>query len=78
MMTKRSSGERIVIPSALPTAHSLVRGSEAAKLVPNMACSKSTLGPLGSSERKQRILVADDNADMCEYLDFILRPHWEV
>jgi len=43
-----------------------------------MDWSKSTLGPLESSERKQRILVADDNVDMCEYLGVILRPHWEV
>ncbi|HKO47359.1 MAG TPA: response regulator, partial [Polyangiaceae bacterium] len=43
-----------------------------------MDWSKSMLGPLESRERKQRILVADDNVDMCEYLGVILRPHWEV
>ncbi|MEI9949014.1 MAG: ATP-binding protein [Pseudomonadota bacterium] len=34
--------------------------------------------PHESDERKQRILVVDDNADMSEYLGCILRPYWEV
>jgi signal transduction histidine kinase len=51
---------------------------DAAERVTTIDWSKSMLGPLESNERKQRILVADDNADMCEYLDYILRPHWVV
>src|SRR6187549_3423959 len=77
-MSERSSAERIAIPDEPSDADRLVRAGEAAKLVTTMDWSKSTLGPLESRERKQRILVADDNVDMCEYLGVILRPHWEV
>jgi hypothetical protein len=32
----------------------------------------------GASEERRRILVADDNADMREYLVRLLRPYWTV
>src|SRR6187551_3858978 len=77
-MIERSSAERIANPGEPPATERLDGGDDAARLVTTMDWSKSTLGPLGPSERKQRILVADDNVDMCEYLGVILRPHWEV
>ena len=77
-MIKQSSAERNANPAEPSATERLVGGSAVAKLSSTMDWSKSTLGPLESSERKQRILVADDNADMCEYLGVILRPHWEV
>ena len=77
-MIKQSSAERNANPAEPSATERLVGGSAVAKLSSTMDWSKSTLGPLESSERKQRILVADDNTDMCEYLGVILRPHWEV
>ena len=77
-MIKQSSAERNANPAEPSATERLVGGSTVAKLSSTMDWSKSTLGPLESSERKQRILVADDNTDMCEYLGVILRPHWEV
>jgi signal transduction histidine kinase len=34
--------------------------------------------PAASQERRARILVADDNADMREYLGRLLSPHWDT
>jgi signal transduction histidine kinase len=77
-MTKHSSAQTIAKPAEPSATEHLARAGEAAKSATPMDWSRSTLGPLEFSERKQRILVADDNVDMCEYLGVILRPHWEV
>jgi signal transduction histidine kinase len=74
--------ERIVdgdgeLPLAQPErslAQQLV--SEAARWLPSEDAAESA--PLSRTLRPGRLLVADDNADMREYLTRILRAHWHV
>ena len=77
-MIRRRSAETHT-SRAEPSANApFVDGGSDAGLASSSDWSKATPAPLQSSERKQRILVADDNADMCEYLGVILSPYWEV
>jgi signal transduction histidine kinase len=77
-MTNATYAERLA-SSTEPSAKARLSGDGAEdQLGQTLGWPKSTLGPLKSSVRKQRILVADDNVDMCDLLRIILRPHWEV
>jgi len=49
---------------------------DAAPSKPHAASARSQKP--GSSGERGRLLVADDNADMREYLERLLSPHWEV
>ena len=68
-----------VAPSASPGRSLAAQfAHEALRWLPNEASSEPQQPPLSRSLRPGRVLVADDNADMREYLTRILSVHWEV
>lgn len=77
-MTKTTSAEGLASSTEPSTKTRLAGGGSQDQLGRTVDWPKSTLGPLESSERRQRILVAEDNVDMSDLLRVILRPHWEV
>jgi len=48
------------------------------ELPPSSASLKDTLPPTATQPGAERIIVADDNADMREYLGRLLGRHWQV
>jgi signal transduction histidine kinase len=52
--------------------------NEASRWLPSESAHPSDQAPLSRAVRPGRLLVADDNADMREYLTRILSAHWNV
>jgi signal transduction histidine kinase/DNA-binding response OmpR family regulator len=66
--------------AAKPSAQSTIFADEVAGWLPEEPGSVAVAAKIGATEldAEVRILVADDNADMREYISRLLRPRWTV
>jgi signal transduction histidine kinase len=78
--------EKIVASGASGVSNHALRGQllEAKRWLqptpasPPPRLADAAAAPAGSAPKRGRLLVADDNADMREYMERLLAPHWAV